>query len=190
MGFAIALTSVSEADRPSILANARLSETGIDDAANETRLSGGLWQGQYITWRNTRMTKRLASPRYDLVAAGIRMLPLEVNETAMGAAVIQYENGVEIWSASGDDHGYVTQGPVPLDADALKTLCYAQSVVVFGEEKAKEYAQADGDFTDPFAMAVELFVAQTGFRYDSHDVDTFMELAGEMPFPKPWWKIW
>ena len=104
--------------------------------------------------------------------------------------VRKFVDGAEVWSASGSDHGYLAEGPVPLDETALKELCRAQSVVVFGAERAAEIAAEDGDFTDPFAMAVELFVAETGFRYDSHDVDSFTELAGEMPFPQPWWKFW
>ena len=190
MGFSIAITSVREQDRPAFLANAGLIETDADDGANETRLSGALWQGKYLTWRNWRMTKGLASPRYDLISKGISVLTLELNETAMGAVAALYEDGKEIWSASGDDNGYISEGPVPLDEAALKELCFAQTVAVFGEEKAKAYAQEDEDFTDPFAMVIELFVAQTGFRYDGHNVDGFTELTGEMPFPKPWWKFW
>jgi len=190
VGFAISLTSVSEQDRPVFLTNAGLSETSAPDPENETRLSGALWQGQYLTWRNERMTKGLASPEYGLISKGTSVLTLGVDETAMGAVVALYEDGKEVWGASGLEDQYVADGPVPLEEDELKELCYAQTVAVFGQEQAKADAEEDADFTDPFSMVVELFVAQTGFRYDGHDVENFMELAGEMPFPKPWWKFW
>ena len=190
MGFAVAITSVAEKDRTRFLAQAGLRDTGKSDTHNETRLSGAVWQGQYLTWRNLRLTKRLASPLYDKISAGLELVTLELHETSMGAQVCKFQDGRLVWEASGTDEGYLTEGPVPLDEAQLKQLCQEQSVAVFGAEKAAEYAAEDGDFTDPFAMAVELFVAQTGFRYDGHDVEGFMELTGEMPFPKPWWKFW
>lgn len=190
MGFAVAVTSVPAADQARFLANAGLRDTGQPDVANETLLSGAIWNDQYLTWRNLRLTKRLASPRYDLVSQGLRLLTLELHETSMGAEACLYENGEQVWSAIGDDNGYLATGPVPTDEAALKDLCRARNVAVFGAERAAEYASEDDGFADPFAMVVELFVAQTGFRYDGHDVEDFTELEGEMPFPKPWWKFW
>ena len=190
MGFAVAITSVPVADKDRFLANAGLRDTGEGDAYNETLLSGADWQGQFLTWRNLRLTKRLASPLYEQISAGTRLLTLELHETSMGAQASLFENGQAIWSATGDDNGYMPEGPVPLDEAALKELCHQQNIRVFGADKAAEYAAEDGDFTDPFAMVVELFVSQTGFRYDGHEIETFTELAGEMPFPKPWWRFW
>ncbi len=190
MGFAIGVTSVPLSEKARFLANAGLTETRNSDSENETLLSGAAWDDQYLTWRNLRLTKRLASPSYDQISVGLRLLTLELHETSMGAQVCRYEDGVQVWAATGDDHGFLTEGPVPLDETALKALCQTRNVEVFGAEKAAQYAAEDDGFTDPFAMAVELFVAQTGFRYDGHDVTTFMELGGEMPFPKPWWRFW
>ena len=190
MGFAITVTSVPAADRALFLQNAGLTDTGVSDEANETLLSGAQWRDQYLTWRNLRLSKRLASPSFDLMSNGLRLLSLELHETSMGAVVFCHENGSQVWSASGDENGYHTEGSVPLGEADLVALCSAQNVAVFGAEKAKEYAQADDEFTDPFAMVIELFVALTGFRYDAHDVDGFMQLEGDFPFPKPWWKIW
>lgn len=190
MGFAIAVTAVSAADKSQFLANAGLTDSGAPDDENETLLSGVLWNDQYLAWRNLRRSKRLASPRYDLVSHGIKLLTLELHETSMGAQVYQFEDGKQLWVATGDEHGYLAEGPVSLDEPTLQDLCRAQTVAVFGAEKAAEYAAEDSDFTDPFSMVIELFVARTGFRYDSHDVTDFTALQGEMPFPKPWWKFW
>ena len=190
MGFAVAITSVPAADRAAFLAQVGLHDTGQPDEVNETLLSGVAWNDQYLTWRNLRLTKRLASPCYDKISKGLRLLTLELHETSMGAQACLFEDGRQIWSAVGDDRGYVEEGEVPHGEAALKALCRARNVEVFGAEKAAEYAAADNDFTDPFAMVIELFDAETGFRYDGHDVAGFMALAGEMPFPKPWWKIW
>ncbi len=190
MGFAVAITSVPAAQRDRFLANAGLQDSGEADSYNETLLSGVEWNGQYLTWRNLRLTKRLASPSYDQISDGVQLLTLELHETSMGAQVAQFDDGNPIWSAFGGDEGYLTEGPVPVEEPALKELCRARNVAVFGPEKAAQYAAEDDGFTDPFAMAVELFVAQTGFRYDAHDVEGFTALTGEMPFPKPWWRFW
>ena len=190
MGFAVAITSVPSSDRDRFLANAGLRDTGDADSYNETRLSGTDWNGQYLTWRNLRMTKGLSSPLYDQISLGTKLLTLELHETSMGAQVAYFEDGKPIWSAFGGDEGYLTEGPVPVAEDALKELCQQQNIATFGAEKAAEYAAEDEGFTDPFAMVIELFVDLTGFRYDGHDVGTFTALSGEMPFPKPWWKLW
>ncbi len=195
MGFSISLTACRAEDREAFLAQAGLSLTQVADPEQQSRLSAATVGDQFMTWRNERLMKTFDMPMYEEMARDVDFLTLTLNETSMGAEVAFFEHGKKTWSFLGSDDGWTVEGTPPLSMEKLQAL-----VLINDPEHLQHQDDVDEDFYDPFALAVELFVALTGFRYDDVHTDTFYELSGEMPYPtgglakvlgsKPWWKFW
>lgn len=195
-----------------------LHVTGFSAAAAETALARlGLARGAaagekpgaalQISVHGERMFLwtpwRRRSPPSDAALAALsaeigEVLSLALDEGAMGARTACFSGGRLLWSAEGcadDVPALVVTGRPPLDADRLAAL-------------ARDYEISLGlqplDEADPFSLAVELFVALTGVRYDEADEDEVFEpvhligdaaktpgvLPGGPPRARPWWRFW
>lgn len=169
MSFRVQLISVSGKDPETIHREYGVRPTGERTEFPDWPVVGGLLpSGDYLLYINDAKKIIPDETVYSSLSRGTSLIACYANETVMNSYACGWSNGVASWSVfhdlqQGADH-LELRGPLPPQFPAIRDRLFAQQ------------AEAEGaDYI--FDVAVELFAALGGIRYDE-DI--------ECESPEPW----
>jgi hypothetical protein len=167
MGFAVSWIAVKGKSKNELLAELRLRDSGEEDEAYDTPISGAtLPDGWYVVFLNKYSHPLVEEGSVVKLSANCQVIVCLIEEHVMASLARLYENGLQVWEVShqGDEDisNLETSGTLPARFAGIRNGLMKQQ-----REEGGDPPEVDFIFDIPLDLAESI----CGYRHDKAEFD-------------------